>query len=188
MLPEHRVLKFLKQVSPESLSGAFYRIIRVDFIQDPLGAFGSKKTGGRYNLKGKHEVLYLASEPDLALKESLPGFSVKFPPSILFTVETRLASVIDLTSAEVREGLGVTAENLLTPWRHAQNMLGKEAITQRLGRLIRASRRFEAIVYPSHVDPNRSNLGILMDRLKQGSSIDIYDPERIMEWVFRGKK
>lgn len=153
MLSEHRILKFLKQLPPEPLSGTFFRTVRVDFIQNPLGTFGSKKTGGRYNRQGKYEVLYLASEPDLALKESLPNFSMRFPPTVVFTVEVRLSSAIRLDAAEVREGLGVTLEDLLIPWRHVQNILGKEAVTQRLGRLIRESRRFEGMIYPSRVKP-----------------------------------
>lgn len=182
-----KILALLKRIEPEPLNGTYYRAVRIDFMREPLGTLGSKRAGGRYNLKGKFEVLYLAADPELALKESSPGFEVKFPPHVLFSVEIHLSRVIRLDRPEIREALGVPLEDLLIPWRYDQNVLGREAITQKVGRMIRSSKRFEAILYPSKVDPARSNLGILMDRLKKGSTVDLFDPDRIIQWTYRGK-
>lgn len=187
MRPDKSVLAALRRIAPEPLTGTFYRVVRVEFIDQPLGTLGSKRFGGRYNLKGKFDVLYLSSDHALALKEASPG-SLKFTPHLILSVTVRLKKVISLVSPELRSQIGVSIDELLVPWRHDQDILGKEAITQRLGRLIRSTKRFEAIVYPSKVDPSRSNLAVFMDRLRKGSAIDLYDPEMMMQWVFRGKQ
>ncbi|MFY9268995.1 MAG: RES family NAD+ phosphorylase [Candidatus Manganitrophaceae bacterium] len=181
------ILSQLERIEPEPLNGTYYRIVRIEFMREPLGTLGSKRAGGRYNLKGKFEVLYLAADSDLALKESSPGFEVKFPPHVLFSVEVNLSRVVRLDHPKIREELGVSLDDLLIPWRYDQNVLGQEAFTQKLGRMIRSSKRFEAILYPSKVDPSRSNLGILMDRIRKGSTVDLYDPDKIVQWTYRGQ-
>lgn len=187
MRADKEILACLKRIEPQPLNGTYYRVVRIDFMREPLGTLGSKRAGGRYNLKGKFEVLYLASSPELALQESSPGFQVKFPPHVVLSVEVNLSRVIRLDSEEIREALGLSLDDLVIPWRYDQNVLGQEAFTQRIGRMIRSSKRFEGILYPSKVDPTRSNLGILMDRLMKGSKVDLYDPDRIVQWAYRGQ-
>ena len=68
----------------------------------------------------------------------------------------------------------------MKPWRESQDIFEKEAYTQKLGRRIFESDKFEGIRYPSAKVNGEYNNVIFPDRLKRKSRINIYDPEDIL--------
>lgn len=133
----------LKKVEGVSLRAPFFRSLDLAFVQDPLSALGAKKHGGRYNQKGLFEVLYLAPDPETAVKEARKSFSPYLPQTTVITAEVRLQKVVDLQMEGVIKALGIRRENLFLSWILAE----KETYTQKLGRLIHESKLFEAIRY-----------------------------------------
>jgi hypothetical protein len=71
--------------------------------------------------------------------------------------------------------LKTTEEQMTGPWILGQ-VLGDEAPTQILGRVVHAVGRIEAILFPSSKDrPEGCCLAVLPDRLRRGSSLEIVD-------------
>lgn len=164
----------LKKVEGGPIHAAFFRSLDLSFTHDPLSSLGAKKHGGRYNQKGLFEVLYLAPDPETALKEGRKSFSFYLPPTALITAEVGLQKVVDLQNKGVIKELGIGSENLFLSWVLAE----KETYTQTLGRLIFESKLFEAIRYPSARVAGKYNLAVFPGRLIKGSRIVVYDPDQ----------
>ena len=152
-----------------------------------LSSIGSLRTGGRYNVRGRFEALYLASSPVTALREvevlveTADGLrGVKGPPRILLSVEYRLQAVLDLTDASAREALGTTLDELCAPWRPL-DAAGQVAPTQLLGEVIRDDGSIEALRVPSARDRSTDNLVVLPDCLRDGSSLRVFDDSGLID-------
>lgn len=164
----------LKKMDGIPVHAPFFRSLDLSFIHDPLSSLGAKKHGGRYNQKGLFEVLYLAPDPETALKEGRKSFSSYLPPTAVITAEVQLQKVVDLQNEGVLKELGIRSENLFMSWALAE----KETYTQKLGRLIYESKLFEAIRYPSPKVAGKYNLAVLSDCLLKGSRVVVYDPDQ----------
>ena len=164
----------LKKVEGISVHAPFFRSLDLAFVHDPLSSLGAKKHGARYNQKGLFEVLYLAPDPETALKEARKSFGAYLPPTAIITAEVKLQKVLDLQDERVIKELGIRCENLFLSWVLAE----RETYTQKLGRLIHESRLFEAIRVPSARVAGKYNLAIFPDRLLQSSKIIVYDPDQ----------
>lgn len=120
---------------------------------------------GRFHVTGEFGALYLALEPETALKElarraSRAGIPVpQLMPRDLLTVELRLANVLDLTDPVVRAEWGLDA-NAVT----SDDMTACQEVAA-------AARRagYEAIRYTSATGEGE-NLALFYDRLHPGSS------------------
>ena len=63
----------------------------------------------------------------------------------------------------------------------------KNPIHRLLGIYSTNQKKFEGIRYPSAVLKDKYNLAIFPDRLKKGSEVKVYDPDRLIEQVVLGK-
>jgi RES domain-containing protein len=175
-----------------------YRAVSEKYINTPLSAIGSIRTGGRYNppqlfcteppLESgcEFEVLYVACSVEVALLEinSLIriGPNLKaVPPSdgyarIIWTVECKLMSILDLTDGNIQNTLGIDLEQLKGAWLPT-NADGRLALTQELGLSAYRSGRFDALKYPSAKarNPSDYNLAIFTDRLSESCFVKVYD-------------
>lgn len=166
--------------SPAALRAAFaalppveyrrtlYRSVRLRYLTPtPLSGVGAKLTGARFTPKDPvngFDTLYLAEDPytafvefhhePLALARDLDDdFAVRLAVTATVSPHTILDAnrVLDVTRREVRLALGTSLVELAAPWRAIPGP-GLPP-TQRLGREVYRSRRFQAIRYPSVRNP-----------------------------------
>ncbi len=176
----------LKQQQGIFFDTCFYRFMGIEYLKNPLSGLGSFEHGGRYNyLKDRFEVIYLAPDPETAIAESTRD-EILITPRSMITIEVNLQEVLDLKVPKVINALGIINKELYCPWRKIQDIDGKKAYTQILGNLIYGAQIFEAIHYPSAKKRGRYNLAIFPKRLKKGSELKIYDPDRKIEQVIKG--
>lgn len=180
MLPEREIKEYLSGTTGIAIKRPYYRFIGIEYLNDPLSAVYSKANGGRYNFRNAFGVLYLAPDPYTAMKEVSKDVDFRFPPKALITIDVDIQSVFSLKDDDILNALQIERHILLSPWRKAQDIEGREADTQFLGRMIYEVRKFEGIHYPSVVDNSKYNLAVFPDRLKEGSAINIYDPQKIL--------
>jgi RES domain-containing protein len=147
---------------------------------DLLTGTGSKTAGPRWNPPNNFRTLYTSLDPYTAIAEALSHF-VYFAlpiatamPRVIVSLEARLGRVLNLNDRAVRRVLGISRRRLLDePWREEQK-LGREALTQVLGRLAfdadwegllvpSAARRggINLIAFPANFDVPRSWLRII---------------------------
>src|ERR671931_1678072 len=122
MLPRDALVAAVQRL-PTSLSeGVAFRLILARHASTALSSIGSLGSGGRYNMRGEFEALYLASSPVTALREvealvetseGLRG--VKGPPRMLLSIEYQLQSIVDLAELGVQQRLGTTVAELCAP-------------------------------------------------------------------------
>ena len=136
---------------------------------------GSKPSGGRYNAAGTFEVYYLAPNADAVLRETRAVDPSSIPkriaPLTLFTVDVDLQHVVDLTNDETLHALGVARAELTMEWR-AIVLDGKTPITHQIGASAHLA-NIEALIYPSARLPGATNLAVIADKLRRGSSLRV---------------
>ena len=158
-------------------TGTAFRAVNLRYLDTPLSAVGSIKTGGRYNPKGAFEVLYLAENATTTLVEvefaaSSGGRFEAQPkdPYVVFSVQFKLQQVLDLHSPENLERLELLTDDLTQPWRLKQAR-GKDILTHRIGaKLFEAGH--EGFKYPSATD-GTVNLAVFPANLKAESYLEI---------------
>ena len=187
MLRRDGLVAAVQRLPTQPLEGVAFRLILARYAATALSSIGSLRTGGRYNVRGRFEALYLASSPVTALREvealveTAEGLrGVKGPPRILLSVDYRLQTVVDLTNAAMHEALGTTVNELCAPWRPL-NATGQVAPTQLLGEVIHDDGRIEALRVPSARDPLTDNLVVFPDRLRAGSSLRVFDDSGLID-------
>jgi RES domain-containing protein len=160
MLGRDALVVAVQRLPSRPLEGVAFRLILARYAATALSSIGSLRTGGRYNVRGQFEALYLASSPVTALREvealveTASGVhGVKGPPRILLSVEYRLQALVDLTDTTVQAALGTTLGELCAPWRPL-NAAGLVAPTQLLGEVLRDDGSIEAVRVPSARDPS----------------------------------
>jgi RES domain-containing protein len=194
MHPEPALRTALATVVLMPLSGPFHRVTDLRYRLDALraqgrlgalDAIGSRLLGGRFNGKGRFEVLYLGCDALTAQMEADAILGRRGSPNVHVGVEGRLTSVLDLTNEEIKRALGTSVDELTAEWRLTQAR-GREAPTQVLGRLARASGRIEALYYVSAAHPPDGRcLAVFPDRVAAPSELTVADdhgllaPERL---------
>jgi RES domain-containing protein len=115
MLRRDALVAAVQRLPTQPLEGVAFRLILARYAATALSSIGALRTGGRYNVRGRFEALYLASSPVTALREvealveTADGLrGVQGPPRILLSVDYRLQAVVDLTNAAAHEVLGTT--------------------------------------------------------------------------------
>jgi RES domain-containing protein len=176
----------LSQLTTEYQTGIVFRFVSIKHWQTPLSAVGSLKNGGRYNIGQDADpdhafsALYTSDSPITALKEikillnpSIGTVAYKGNPSVLFSIEYRLSSVLDLTLHQNQDALRTNFQELTGIWL-PQLFRNTTAPTQELG-LISNEIQVEALKVPSSLDPSAFNLVIFPEQLKKSSLVKIYD-------------
>jgi RES domain-containing protein len=181
------VLEHLSKLEPFSLSGTAFRAVNLRYVDSPLSAIGSIRTGGRYNPKGMFEALYLAENATTTLLEvefsaSSDGKFVAKPkePFVVFSIHFQLGQVVDLSLSSSLETLGISQADLIQPWRLKQ-LRGEPILTQSIGMKI-LELGHEGFKYPSATD-GKVNLAVFPKNLKPGSFLEIEIDGRILARV-----
>lgn len=190
MHPEPALRAALATVAVIPLAGSFHRVTDLRYRFDALrtqgrlgalDAIGSRLLGGRFNGKGRFEVLCLGGDALTAQMEAHAILGRRGSPTVHVGVDGRLTRVLDLTSVEIQRALGTTSEELTAEWRLTQARRG-EAPTQVLGRLAWASRRIEALYYISAAHPADGRcLAVFPDRVAAPSELTLADDHGVLE-------
>jgi RES domain-containing protein len=186
MRPYDELKRILETFPGISIKQPYYRVMGIRYLRNPLSALGSKIAGGRYNYIGEFEVLYVAPDARTAVQEILKNINFRFSPKSIITIDVEVQKVVDLEDNKVIDALGIEVDKLFLPWRKIQDIDQEKAYTQILGELIYNSKQFEGIRYPSVKVEGKYNLAIFPDRLKRGSNMKVYDPDRLLEQVIKG--
>jgi len=190
VLPQWELARVLKGIRLIRVDGPFHRFADLWFVHQQLSAgrgtavlrgLGAKMNGGRFTPRNAFETLYVATTAEIARIEAESRvtasgvISAPSKPYVHFLVTGRLRSVLDLTDDYVLRALGTTIEEMHAPWV-MQQMRGRKAATQLLGRMVHAALRIEGILFASSKDrPDGRCLAILPDRLRKGSRLEIED-------------
>lgn len=156
-----------------ALEGVFSRC--VSRKRDPLSMEGARLFGGRFNPEGS-PALYLASTPTLAVAEALQLSSifgvVRFNPRLLVSIDVSLTRVLDFTADQNLDRAGFTLAELQGDWRDSL----EPTAAQRIGLQAREA-NVEAILFPSRIEPEATNLCVFRENLLSSSrlSVDGYD-------------
>ena len=127
MLPRDALVVAVKQLPVEPRRGLAFRLILARYAATALSSIGSLRAGGRYNMRGEFEALYLASSPVTALREvealvaTAEGLrGVKGPPRILLSIEYELEAVVDLTEPNAQQLFGQQPRGIVRTVAHTQ--------------------------------------------------------------------
>jgi RES domain-containing protein len=178
------VLGKLTKLESFPLSGTAFRAVNLRYVDSPLSAVGSIRTGGRYNAKGMFEALYLAENATTTLLEvefsaSSRGKFVAKPkePYVVFSIHFELKQIIDLSTTSSLEALGLTQADLTQSWRLKQ-LKGEPILTQSIGANV-LELGHEGFKYPSATDGS-TNLAVFPKNLKPGGFLEIEMDGRIL--------
>jgi RES domain-containing protein len=181
MISQLRLERLLMSLAGNAQRGTFFRSIDLQWLLrgTPLSAIGSRIRGGRYNRKGAFEALYIANTQETALYETeaiyeRAGIVVadRQPPRVMLSLDYQLIDIVDLRDPSVLALLGVTVDELKAPWKQAQAE-NRPVLTQRIGAAARAV-DVEALLVPSARVDTGTNLVIFPDRLRKGSTVELF--------------
>ncbi len=166
--------------------GAAYRVTTLDYptAQSILLGQGSFLHGGRWNAMGSFRAVYGSTEDTVAVAESRATadyLHIPVPfrtPRLLVAIEFSLGTVLDLTSARIREKLGVSGDELLAEdWRKVQEE-GRESLTQAVGRAVFASNG-EGLLVPSARVASAINVVYLPQHRPYSSEVTVLGWEKL---------
>lgn len=151
--------------------------------KDLLTGLGSSREGGRWNPKGI-AVVYASLSPEAALAETLAhvryyGLPVEdVMPRTFVAIEAKLQVILDLRAGAIRRRLRLSAERILrVDWRNEMR-LGREPITQSIGRAASCA-GWEGLLIPSAVLRAGTNLLVFPHNLRRGSLVRTRNAERL---------
>lgn len=132
-----------------------------------LSMEGSLQYGGRYNLKSDFGILYTSESEQVCIAErKRAGLSPK--SQMIGKLKVSIEKVLDLTSHETRQLLGLSEEDLTQD---------DYTLTQEIGSSARQA-GYEAIMVSS-ATRNGRNLAIFVDRLSSKSSVVVVEVKTI---------
>jgi RES domain-containing protein len=163
--------------SIDAWTGTVYRFAAVKFANraDLLSGAGAKLHGGRWSPRGRFACVYASLDAHTAQEESFATFAYygiprnMVMPLVQIAIALRLKAVLDLSSNETLQRLGLTREEFADcDWQREQSE-GREALTQCIGRLAWEA-RVEAIMVPSRTVADGANLVLFPGRRRTGCS------------------
>lgn len=166
--------------------GAAYRATTLEYAkpENILLGRGSFFYGGRWNAIGSFHAVYGSTEDTVAVVESRATADyahLPLPfrtPRLLVAIELSLQRVIDLTSVEVRQALGLTLEEFqLEDWRKMQDE-GRESLTQAIGRAVFAQGG-EGLLAPSARIPAGVNIAFFPQNQDAASRVKVLEAEKL---------
>lgn len=141
----------------------------------PLYCLGPPTHGARFTPIGGAPALYQAGDPNTALLEANRGSALLLEPTVVFSAQVRLETVLDLTDDSVLAALQTDLVELTAPWRLRQKR-GEAIATQILGAAVHDSGRFHAIRYQSAVAGGKTCYVIDCARMAPPSYVEVHDP------------
>ncbi|SIT21278.1 RES domain-containing protein [Thalassospira xiamenensis M-5 = DSM 17429] len=93
-----------------------YRLNSPQWSWGPTSGDGAKLHGGRFN-RPKEGALYTSTAIQTAVLEAAQGMLPKIVPTTLCCYETDFDKILDLTSPDVCNQLGISNSDLNCPWR-----------------------------------------------------------------------
>lgn len=173
----------LKNWSVTAVKGYYYRTVSYRYSQQPLSTKGAELTGGRYNFRPQQGTsfpcLYCANLDFTASTEkfyNLKAQDAPLPPHTVVCLHVNLQNVLDLSTPDKCQLVGINWEEINQPWEYYQDILHIPAYTQRIGSLVYAEGIIEGILFTSTKVASTLNLAIFTQRLFPQSSVILYDP------------
>jgi RES domain-containing protein len=130
---------------------------------DFLTGAGAKGGGARWNAADTFASVYTSLTPETATLEALAHFrhyglpDESALPRVLAAARVVLQRVLDVTDAKVRRTLRVSRADVLDADGRADAAVGREALSQAVGRLAWTA-KWEGLLVPSEADPRGTNL------------------------------
>jgi RES domain-containing protein len=201
---QHRLVEVLSTLPCIRVAGPWARAVADRYLQGPPPGApagtppsplwwpgGAPRTGQRFTPRGAFPSLYLADNGATALAEveailTVPGPGLQataHAPFTILSVEGELRAIVDLTTVAVQRALHTSEDELVAPWRLAQQrfLAGTRRLlppTQRLGAAAFATGTIAGLRYPSAKFPGAVNLVVFTDRLSldPGNALRVVDP------------
>ncbi|MEO7165605.1 MAG: RES family NAD+ phosphorylase [Spartobacteria bacterium] len=186
----HRLFEeFRKQIGDELLQpwrGAAYRVTTLDYPrpQEIVLGEGSYLHGGRWNAPGSFRAVYGSTEDTVAVAESRATADYAHVPQpfrtprLLVAIEFSLQAVLDLTDSQIREKLGLTADELREEdWRKTQEA-SRESLSQAIGRAVFLNHG-EGLLVPSARVLEGVNVAYFPENQRAGSRVTVLEAEKL---------
>jgi RES domain-containing protein len=92
----------------------FWRVLTPRWAHQPLSSEGAARNGGRWNPKGT-PALYLSAELTTAVAEYEQDIGIR--PGTFCAYDARVDFILDLTSTDVLQSLGIDPHDRYAPWK-----------------------------------------------------------------------
>lgn len=165
----------IQRCQPVAFAAKLIRVVGIEYAnrEDLVAGHGSLRYGGRYNPKGGFRAIYGSLELDTATAELLahhrrqgrPDPEADVFPLVAVSLEADVERLLDLTDAATRRALKVSRSDLVGDWQEAQD-LGREALTQAIGRLARAA-GYQGLLAPSAARSTGRNIVLFRDKVRK---------------------
>lgn len=170
MLEDAGLKEALRTVPTAPWEGTVYRCVKGVTASEVQDSLCNLTQDGRYSRGEDLRALYTSHGRELAGMEFRQSPTPPTPADLrgatCLGLRVRAKRVLDLTDAGVRERLGTSLQELTGDWQFL-NGQGEDAPTQRLGRTLFESGRFDAVRAPSKLRPGEANLLVFVKRLKE---------------------
>jgi len=173
----------LENRSAIAIDGYYYRTVSYRYSRSPLSTKGAELTGGRYNFRPQagtsFPCLYCAERDLTASTEkfyNLKTQNAPLPPHTVVCLHVKLQNVLDLSTSDKCQLVGIDWEELNRAWEYHQDILQIPSYTQRIGASAYTEGAIEGILFTSTKVADTLNLAIFTQRLLPQSSLTLYDP------------
>jgi RES domain-containing protein len=140
----------------------------------PMSGVGAAVKGGRFNREGI-EALYLSLDEVTALRE-YQQTSPFLPPCTMCSYTATLRRLVDLRQLRHGAPWDDLWHDWREDWRHLKFEQHIEPPTWVLGDMTR-TQGHTGIVFPSQTNEGGINVVVYVDRLKDGNSVEVNDPD-----------
>jgi RES domain-containing protein len=153
-----------------------------------LSGDGALRAGGRWHFAGAFRAVYASLSPETALAESLAHYR-RFDIAIRTAMPRTISAIVvslrrigDLNDGLVRRKLGVSYAHMLQEEWWSRQSLGKEALTQCIGRSAFEA-GLEGLLVPSAAMVGGRGLVWFPDNLHAESTLHIVNPDDLPEFT-----
>ncbi|MDR2882143.1 MAG: RES family NAD+ phosphorylase [Azoarcus sp.] len=151
-----------------------FRALTPQWASSPTSGAGAAAKGGRFNRDGI-EALYLSLDEMTALRE-YQQTSPFLPPCTMCSYAVALQGLVDLRQLHHGAPWDDLWHDWREDWRHLKLDQHIEPPTWVLGDMVRAH-GYTGILFPSQVCNTGFNVAVYLDRLTNGNSITVNDPD-----------
>ena len=141
----------------------------------PTSGAGAALRGGRFNREGV-EALYLSLDEVTALREYQQA-SPFLPPCTMCSYSATIRGLVDLRQLHRGASWDELWHDWREDWRHLKFEMHIEPPTWVLADMVLAAGH-TGILFPSLANDRGLNIVVYVDRLKNGNSVQVNDPDR----------